>query len=230
MDRLREVASAALSLREERNLRVRLPLASVTLAGAGAASIEPLADLLADEVNVKTVLFSDDVETFGAFRLKPNGRLLGPKLGGDVQTVIKAAKAGAWTSNDDGTVSVGDHVLSPEEFELALDPKEGVAAAGLRGNDAIVVLDVELTDELEAEGLARDVVRLVQQARKDAELDVTDRINLMLGLDAETKSVLESHVEWIASQVLAAQVEITEPSATAIDLDGRSVSVQLSKS
>ncbi len=231
MDRLREVASAALSLREERNLRVRLPLASVTLAGAGASSIEPLSDLLADEVNVKTVLFSDDVETFGAFRLKPNGRVLGPKLGGEVQTVIKAAKAGDWVSNDDGTVTVGEHILNPDEFELALDPKEGVAAAGLRGNDAIVVLDVELTDELEAEGLARDVVRLVQQARKEADLDVTDRINLSLGLDADTQAVLESHLEWIASQVLAANVQINTPSDQALTvIDGRSVSVQLTKS
>ncbi len=230
MDRLREVASAALSLREERNLRVRLPLASVTIAGVGSSIIEPLSDILADEVNVKQVLFSDDAEAFGAFRLKPNGRVLGPKLGKDVQTVIKAAKQGDWEMADDGTVSVAGHTLAEGDFELALDPKEGVAAAGLRGNDAIVVLDTETTESLEAEGFARDLVRLVQQARKEADLDVTDRISLSLGLEPEAKAVVAPHTDWIASQVLATAIEIVDPNEkSATDVDGRSVSIELAK-
>ncbi|MEZ5341230.1 MAG: DUF5915 domain-containing protein [Acidimicrobiales bacterium] len=109
MDQLRLVASAALSLREERNLRVRLPLASITVAGKGTDSIAPFADLLADEVNVKEVKFTDEVEAYGTFRLKPNGRALGPRIGKDVQAVIKAAKAGEWVSHADGTVEVGGH-------------------------------------------------------------------------------------------------------------------------
>ena len=107
MDRLRDAASAALSLREERNLRVRLPLAKAIVAGAGSESIAPFAALLADEINVKAIEFDGHVERYGSFRLQPNGRVLGPKLGGEVQTVIKAAKSGDWSSNDDGTVSSG---------------------------------------------------------------------------------------------------------------------------
>jgi isoleucyl-tRNA synthetase len=203
MDRLREAASAALSLRDERGLRIRLPLASATIAGEGADLIAPFTDLLADEINVKAVELTADVEAYGSFRLQPNGRALGPKLGPDVQIVIKAAKAGDWTANPDGTVTVADHTLSPDEFDLALVPLDGVAAAPLPGNDAVVVLDTELTPELEAEGRARDLVRLVQQERKDRDLDVTDRIELRLGLPDEMERQLRPHFDWIKSQVLA---------------------------
>ncbi len=206
MDRLREAASAALSLRDERGLRIRLPLARATIAGADAELIEPFTELLADEINVKAIDLTTDVDAFGSFRLQPNGRVLGPKLGGEVQTVIKAAKAGDWSANDDGTVTVAGHVLSTDEFDLGLVPLDGVAAAPLPGNRAVVVLDTDVTPELEAEGHARDLVRLVQQERKDRDLQVTDRIELKLGLPDPLDTSLRSHFDWIKSQVLATEV------------------------
>ncbi len=217
MDRLREAASAALSLRDERGLRIRLPLASATIAGVGAELIAPFADLLADEINVKEIELTDGVDAYGSFRLQPNGRVLGPKLGSEVQTVIKAAKAGQWTANDDGTVTVADRRLEPDEFELALIPLDGVAAAALPGNDAVVVLDTEVTPALEAEGRARDLVRLVQQARKDRDLEVTDRIELRLALPDELGRELEPHLPWVKSQVLATEVS----AAADLDHNGR---------
>ena len=206
MDRLRDVASAALSLRDERGLRVRLPLASATVAGAGVAEITPFVDLLADEINVKKVSVTDDVADYGAFRLLPNGRVLGPKLGPDVQVVIKAAKTGEWQANDDGTVTVAGHVLAEAEYELALDPFDGVTAAALPGNDAVVVLDTDVSPELEAEGHARDLVRSIQQLRKDRDLAVTDRIRLRLNLSEQLAASLEPHLDWVAGQVLATEV------------------------
>jgi isoleucyl-tRNA synthetase len=203
MDRLREAASAALSLRDERGLRIRLPLAKATIAGADAELIAPFAELLADEINVKNIELTEDVAAYGSFRLQPNGRVLGPKIGGEVQHVIKTAKAGDWTANDDGTVTVAGHQLSGDEFDLALIPLDGVAAAPLPGNNAVVVLDTELTPELQAEGQARDLVRLVQQERKDRDLDVTDRIELRLALPEDLASILSPHFDWIKSQVLA---------------------------
>ncbi|MGH1491966.1 MAG: DUF5915 domain-containing protein, partial [Acidimicrobiales bacterium] len=206
MDRLRDAASAALSLRDERGLRIRLPLAKATIAGADAELIRPFSDLLADEINVKSIELTEDVEAFGSFRLQPNGRVLGPKLGPDVQTVIKAAKAGDWVANDDGTVTVAGHQLAADEFELALVPLDGVAAAPLQGNSAVVVLDTELTPELEAEGQARDLVRLVQQERKDRDLQVTDRIALQVALPEQLETSLQVHFDWIKSQVLATEL------------------------
>ncbi len=203
MDRLRETASAALRLRDDSGHRIRQPLAKIILAGGEARIIEPFSDLLADEVNVKSVEFSDDIAEYGEFVLQPNGRVLGPRLGSDVQTVIKTAKQGNWSLRPDGSVDVAGHILSDDDFELNLRPLEGVTAASLPGNQAVVVLDVEITPELEAEGLARDLVRLVQQERKDRDLNVTDRISLKVHAPDTLTSSLEPHIEWIKSQVLA---------------------------
>ncbi len=217
MDRLRDAASAALALRDERTLRIRLPLSSATVAGDEAGLIEPFADLLADEINVKSIDFRSDVESFGEFRLQPNGRVLGPKLGPDVQTVIKAAKAGDWVADDDGSVTVAGHRLVGDEFELALLPRDGIAAAALPGNRTVVAIDTEVTPELAAEGKARDLVRLVQQARKDHDLNVTDRIALRLMLPHAMRDELHPHLDWVKSQVLAIELTLVDD----LDISGR---------
>ena len=206
MDRLRDVASTALRLREDHGLRVRLPLASLTVAGADAESLADLVHLLVDEVNVKSVEMTDDLEAHATFRLQPDGRVLGPRLGGGVQAVFAAARAGEFTHNDDGTVGVAGETLQPDEFVLALESPEGVTAAALGSGDGVVVLDIEVTPELESEGLARDVVRQVQQARRDAGLVVTDRILLWLDGDDALLDAVRSHEAHVAGQVLAAEV------------------------
>ena len=227
MDRIRDAASTALSLRDSRGLRIRLPLASVTIAGSDVDRLQPFSDLLADEINVKSVEFTDNVSAFGTFRLQPNGRVLGPRLGPDVQTVIKMAKAGEWASNPDGSVTVGDHVLSDGEFDLMLQPLDGVAAAALPGNNAVVALDIETTDELEAEGLARDLVRLIQQERKDRDLQVTDRIKLTLELSDRLESSLAPHLEWIQSQVLAVDAVKGSDLPSGSSLDGERITFDI---
>ncbi len=224
MDRIRDAASTALSLRDSRGLRIRLPLNRATIAGADTDQLQPFANLLADEINVKAVDFTDDVESFGSFRLQPNGRVLGPRLGPDVQTVIKLAKAGEWAANDDGTITVGDHQLNEDEFDLMLQPLDGVAAAALPGNNAVVVLDTEITAELEAEGLARDLVRLIQQERKDRDLEVTDRVTLSLDLTDELTQSLTPHLEWIQAQVLAVDSNTGSDLAAKGTLGGQTIS------
>src|SRR5690606_19388592 len=179
MDRVRDVCTATLFLREERGLRTRLPLRSLTVAGRDSERLAPFVELIADEVNVKQVELTDDLAAHAEFVLRPNGRVLGPKLGGDTQKVMGAARNGEWTRDGDRVVVAG-HTLEPGEFELSLKPREGETAQALRTNDAVAVLDVEVTPELAAEGKARDLVRLVQQARKDADLVVTDRIRLRI--------------------------------------------------
>ena len=206
MDQVRSVVSAALRLREDQGLRVRLPLQSLTLAGAGAASVASLSHLISDEVNVKSVEFSEDLEAFAEFALQPNGKVLGPRLGGDVQKVFGAAKQGAWTQNDDGSIDIAGYTLSPEEYTLNVKPAEGVTAAALPSNDAVVVLDTELTPELEAEGLARDIVRAIQEARKTEDLVVTDRIALTLDLSAEGLAAVQAMEAYVSEQTLATSV------------------------
>ena len=160
--------------------------------------------------------------------LRPNGKVLGPKLGGDVQKVIRAAKDGAWEANADGTVTVAGHTLGEGEFELALQAPEGRVTAALRGNDTVVDLDIDVTDELRREGVARDLIRLVQQARKDADLQVTDRIKLTLALPAEVRSAVEEHRDAVALATLATEIGYTEGTQPVTGkIDGLDVSFAL---
>jgi isoleucyl-tRNA synthetase len=206
MDRVRRAASAALSLRDAEGLRVRLPLAQLTIAGEGAQDLAPHVDLLRDEVNVKDVALREDVASLAEFRLRPDGAAIGPLLGGATQEVMRAARDGDWSPNEDGSVTVGGHRLEPGQFELVLDAGDRGATAALPGNDAVVHLDTRITDELRAEGMARDVVRMVQQARKDRGLDVTDRIRLTVAAPEAVEKALRAHEADVASAVLAVEV------------------------
>ena len=206
MDRIRDVASTALRLREEHGLRVRLPLSRLTVAGVNSETLVDLVDLLVDEVNVRSVELTDDLEGHARLVLQPDGRALGPRLGGDVQAVFAAARSGDYRRNDDGTVTVAGQVLVPGEFDLGVESPDGVTAAALSSGDAVVVLDTEVTDDLTREGLARDVVRQVQQARRDAGLVVTDRIRLVLDGDEDLMEAIRAHETHVAGQVLAVEL------------------------
>ncbi|MBL8754453.1 MAG: isoleucine--tRNA ligase [Planctomycetes bacterium] len=202
MDRVRDACSVGLSLREAKKLRTRLPLPKVTLAGADAARMQPFVHLLQDELNVKQVAFASDLTAFGSFRLQIDAKALGPKLGPKMKDVLAATRSGAWRLVGD-RAEIGGAVLEKGEFVLQLVPKEGFTAAALSTNDVVLVLDTAVSAELEAEGVRNDFVRLVQQARKDAGLHVSDRIVLHFETDDATAAVLVQHADYIKAQVLA---------------------------
>jgi isoleucyl-tRNA synthetase len=203
MDRVRDVCSAASSVRKAANLRVRLPIASVTVAAPDAPSLADFTGLIADEVNAKEVVLSDDVAAFGDSVLQVVPAVLGPRIGGDVQKVIKAVRGGDWTRHADGAIEAGGHKLADDEYSLRLQPKDSDTARALPGDDGLVVLDTAMTPELEAEGLARDVVRLVNQARKDAGLHVSDRIRLSLVVPDDVWAAVERHGDYVRAETLA---------------------------
>ncbi len=176
MDLARAVCSSAASVRTAKNLRNRLPLSVLTIAHPGHAILSPLVDVIAEEANVKQVAFADDPSAFGAEVLVVNPRIVGKRLGPAMKAVLAAAKAGAWTRLDDGAVDVAGQRIEADEYEVRFQPKQGIAAAPFDGNAGVVVLDTNVTPELEREGLARDFIRLVQVARKDAGFNVSDRI------------------------------------------------------
>ena len=237
MDRVRDVCSTGLRVREDEGIRVRQPLLSLTVAGTGVDDLAPFTPLIADEVNVKEVLFSDDLTAYGQFVLRPNGQVLGPRLGKDAQAVFAAAREGQWEANPDGTVTVAGHTLSDGEFQLALNPVEGTTAAALRTNDALVALDTAVSGELATEGIARDVVRVIQAERKNQDLDVTDRINVTLRADADIVEAVEAHRTYVCEQVLAtylelegsSQAELVAQLGDLIEIDAGSLAVQLER-
>ena len=216
MDQVRAVTSTALGLRKAAGVRVRQPLHTLTVAVDDADALAPYRDLLAAELNVKRVdLVTADAgaaERFGITqRLAVNARAAGPRLGRGVQAVIKAARAEAWRVDGDTVVVTtddGDIALEPAEYELTtVVGGEGGAAAVLPGG-GFVVLDLTLDDALRAEGYARDVVRVVQDARKAAGLQVGDRILLRLDVPEEHVAAVEQHRDTIARETLALSVEI----------------------
>jgi isoleucyl-tRNA synthetase len=236
MDLARAVCSTALGLRKSRALRVRLPLASLVIAHPDAKSLAPFADLIADEVNVKAVELSDDVASLGTFELVPNPRLLGPRLGAQVQHVIRAVKAGDWARSGDRVTAAGIE-LEPGEYELRLGatdagstsalpapggttpPHPPGPAAALPGNAGLIALDTNVTPELAAEGTARDVVRVVQQARRDAGLAVSDRIRLVVGADGAVADAVRAHAGFVAAETLAVALDVR--AASDVDAEPR---------
>jgi isoleucyl-tRNA synthetase len=209
MDQVRDVCSAAHSVRKAARLRARLPLASLTVAAPGAVRLEPFVSLITGEVNVRNVALTDDVASFATQTLSVVFKVAAPRLGASTPAVAAAAKRGEWSLLADGTVQVGEFVLSPEEFELKLKPVSEENSRALPGQTGVVVLDTQSYPELEAEGLARDVLRVIQQGRRDAGLNVSDRIHLSIASSAEVVSALETHRVWLEEAALAVTLELS---------------------
>jgi isoleucyl-tRNA synthetase len=206
IDRVRQVCSAALALRTAGKLRVRLPLATLRVAAPDADRLPEFADLSRDEVNVNDVELTTDVAAHGSFEITVNARVAGPRLGKDVQRAIRAVKAGHWTTAPSGAVVADGIELREGAYERRLVSKDPGAAAELPGSSGLVVLDTAVTPELEAEGLARDLVRVIQQARRDVGLSVSDRIRLTIDAPENVVAAARAHEALIRSETLALDV------------------------
>jgi isoleucyl-tRNA synthetase len=209
MDRAREVCSAGLALRRAQNVRVRQPLRALVVAGASVRALEPFTDLIRQELNVKDVVLTEDIGQYATFRLQLNARVVGKRLGKKTQDAIRDAKAGLWKRSDDAHVEVAGERLGPGEYDVLLEPAAGVVCQPLPSNDAIVSLDLTIDRELEQEGMARDIVRAVQQARREAGLHVSDRIHLELSVTGEWTAAVARFREYIAEQTLARELHVS---------------------
>jgi isoleucyl-tRNA synthetase len=228
MDLVRDVASAGLALRKAKGLRVRLPLARLTVVAADPRSLADFAEILQQELNVKQIdlvpFDEGSLDAYGISRqLTVNARAAGPRIGKQVQAVIQSAKAGDWQQQGDG-VTVGGIELVEGEFELELRAADEATAIGFLPGGGFVILDTVTTPELEAEGLARDVIRAIQDTRKAAGLNVSDRIILAIrGNESGDVSALQSFSETIAGETLAREItiELTADPATDAALGSR---------
>lgn len=223
MDTVRDVCSAGSALRKAANLRNRLPLSRLTVVTE--ADLTGFDSLVADELNLKSVeLLATDAPEAAAYgvsqRLTVNARAAGPRLGKDVQLAIKGSKSGDWSHEPDGTVIAGG--LALVEGEYALETVAGSSAddtaIGMLPRGGFVVLDTAVTPDLEAEGTARDLVRAVQQARKDAGLQVSDRIALTISAPAATLDAARTHEALIAEETLATSVAYADADEVAVEV------------
>ena len=208
MDATRGVCSAASSVRKAHKLRNRLPLPSLTVALPDSGQLAPFAAIIRDEVNVKNIELTSDVDSVGTFEVVVNARAAGPRLGKDVQRVIKAVKSGNYERVGDQVVADGIE-LNADEYTERLVAANPESTARIDGLDGLVVLDMEVTEELEAEGWAADVIRGLQDARKATGLEVSDRINVRLSVPEDKLEWAQRHRELIAGEVLALELDVT---------------------
>ncbi|MCF8589277.1 isoleucine--tRNA ligase [Gordonia liuliyuniae] len=233
MDEIQSVCSVASSVRKANKLRVRLPLPGLTVASPTAAAMEPYANLIAEEMNVKSVDLSTDVGAYGRVEVAVNARAAGPRIGKDVQRAIKAVKSGNWEFGTDAEtgdqVVVADGIeLRGEEFTRKLVAASPDSTAEMPGGRGLVVLDTKVTPELEAEGWAKDRVRELQDARRNLGLEVSDRISVRLVVPADAVESARTHAELIAGEVLATTFDVGTGEPGSIEL-GDGVSADIAK-
>ena len=242
MDWVRDVCNAGSAVRNKANVRNRQPLQSLKFI-CNAVYAERFLKLektsiitaiVRDELNVKQFsIAGGSLDDFAVVKLQINSQVLGKRLPAKMKEILPASKKGDWKREGSDVVIAGEKLL-PTEYTILLEPKPAYkdSAAPLSTNDALVILDLNITPELEAEGRARDLVRMIQQARKDAGLNVADRISLAVDVPADFKAAIAVHGDYIREQTLA--VSIGEGAANAAqqltqELDGEQFIIGLSK-
>jgi isoleucyl-tRNA synthetase len=226
-------------IRTETKTRTRQPLpAAVVHLPSEPGSFDSLRDTVAEELNVKTVEIAGSAEVFGRWRAKPDFKLLGPRLGPRVQVVAAALAADDGTLAarlvDGGSVEIATDeepaiTIGPDDVQLVHDVRSGLGVASEAG--VTVALELEVTPELRREGVARELVRMIQDARKAAGLEVTDRIELAVESSGEPAEALDTYREEIAAETLATMVTTGGLDGFQLEgmLDGTPVIVRLRK-
>jgi isoleucyl-tRNA synthetase len=210
MTAARDIVGLGRTVRVETKTKVRQPLAEAVVHFAGDhGAMQPLLEIVADELNVKAVVFAESSDELGGWRAKPNYRALGPKLGPRVK------EAAAALADDDGTMAAslaggagvtldltgGAVTIGPDDVDLAQEIKEGWGVASDGG--LTVALDLELTEALRAEGTARETIRAIQDARKAAGLRVQDRIEIGVAAGMDTMAAIAANREVVMAETLA---------------------------
>jgi isoleucyl-tRNA synthetase len=239
MEAVRLTVELGRAARAQAKAKVRQPLrrAVIVANDAERAAIEARDDLVAAELNVKELDFVSDESELVSYSAKPNYRALGPRFGKKMPQVAAAVEAldaaqVATVLSEGGEIGISidgtDHTLAAEDVTLALQPLEGYEVEAEAGH--AVALQLDLDDELRREGLAREIVHAVQIARKDAGLEITDRINLSLAGDQDLIEAAQAHQEYLANEVLATSVSYdASANGASAKIDGRDLKIGVSR-
>jgi isoleucyl-tRNA synthetase len=239
MEAVRLTVELGRAARAQAKAKVRQPLRRAVIVAneAERAAIEARAALVTAELNVKELDFVSDQSELVSYSAKPNYRALGPRFGKKMPQVAATVEAldpahVAAVLAEGGEIGIAidgtDHSLSAGDITLALQPLEGYEVEAEAGH--AVALQLELDDELRREGLAREIVHAVQIARKDAGLEITDRISLTLTGDQDLLAAAQAHQDYLATEVLATSVSYERSSnGTSARIDGRDLKIGVSR-
>ncbi|MBR4507620.1 MAG: isoleucine--tRNA ligase [Alphaproteobacteria bacterium] len=225
MRRVQSVVSVGKQLREQYKLPNRLPLHDITIAGQ---NMDKYADIIRDELNVKDVKFVDDISSVAnsfVYLITPK---IGARLGSSLKEIIPAVKQGNYKI-ENGKLLVGEYALNEDEFENRLTVKSDITGAALPDNTAVVQLNTNITPELILEGLANNILRFIQDSRKAANLDVSNRIRLVFDADPELTAAINAHKDMIMNNALIVDLSAGNATQFSTEIDGHKFAIQITK-
>ncbi|MGZ5311700.1 MAG: isoleucine--tRNA ligase [Solirubrobacterales bacterium] len=239
MEAVRRTVELGRAARAHSKVKVRQPLRKAVIVASSEErpEIERLSELVASELNVKELEFVAEESDLVAYRVKPNFRALGPRFGKQmpqakaaIESLDAADVSNALDAGEEVGVSVDgrDHTLGPDDLTLVMEPLEGYQVEAEAGH--AVALALELDDQLRAEGWAREIVHAVQNARKSAGLDVSDRIELRLGGDHDLIAAARAHEPYISGETLASSVAYEADGAESTTVEGRELLIAVTRS
>ncbi|WP_265024887.1 isoleucine--tRNA ligase [Wolbachia endosymbiont (group B) of Protocalliphora azurea] len=213
MDLVREICNSALSIRNTFNIRIRQPLGSMTIYHRSSCDFleNEYQEIIRDEVNVKELEIVSELKEVASLELKLNFPLLGKKIPDKIKKLVQYVKEEKWKQIENEQIFLGDetenYTIEKGEYELLLKANSEYSSV-FDDNKGVVILSTELNDELILEGLARDVVRLIQETRKQADFHISDRIRVIIKAeDEKVKEAINRWDEYIKEQTLALSLD-----------------------
>jgi isoleucyl-tRNA synthetase len=239
MEAARRAVELGRAARAQAQVKVRQPLRKAVIVARGAEreAIERLSDLVAAELNVKELEFVAEEAELVSYEVRPNYRSLGPRFGKLMPQAAAAVEALDPASVADAAgggrklgiqVDGSEHELGPDDVTLVMQPLDGYQVEAESGR--ALALALELDEELRREGLAREIVHAVQNARRVAGLEVTDRIELRLGGDPELIEAARAHEAYISQETLATAIGFENGDAASTEIEGRALAIGVAKS
>jgi isoleucyl-tRNA synthetase len=207
MDLVREISSAGLGIRKTNNIRVRQPLKEITIAGDNISWLRDFENYVLEEVNVKKIILDENSDSLYRNKIKINLRKMGPKLGKNTGKYMEAANNYNWKINEDRTVTLLDIVLEKDEYFLEKESNPGTEAREINDGNIVVSLNIDINPDLKIEGIARDILRAVQNKRKDKNFDISDKINIKIYGDSKVEETISKHGKYISQNSLADTIE-----------------------
>ncbi len=234
MDLVRDIISLGRNAREDAKIKVRQPINEVILDSKTEKIIDDLKPLILEELNVKKIVFTSNLNDYMSFTVKPNFKVCGPILGSKIKDFAskleKLSEDDIMKVNDGGTIDIeldDVYTVTSDMLDIRICAKEGFNASYMKNN--FIVIDTVLTDDLISEGIARELISKVQQMRKNKNFEITDRIIIYYEQNDKLKSVIEKFKDTIMNETLSLDIVLKDVDGDSLDLNGVIVKVDVQK-
>jgi isoleucyl-tRNA synthetase len=235
MDLVRNLISLGRNAREEVKIKVRQPISQAILDGKSKDILGESVELIKEELNVKEIIFEDDLSKYMTFEVKPNFKVCGKLFGSSIKAFqtnllsLTEDEVKSLRSGDPIVMDIDDKNMSitPDMVDIRINAKEGFDAAYM-GND-FIILNTNLTDELIREGIVRELISKVQQLRKNRDYNVVDRIKLYYDSDDEVDKCIEEFKDYIMNETLSFEIIKADGLTEEIDLNGHKCFIDIKR-